>query len=53
MLSILADALLVATRFDAPATALRHPFVPENRERDLAERTLTKRTWAELAGFRT
>lgn len=53
MLSILADALLVATRFDTQSASFKHAFVPENRERDLAERTSIKRTWAQIAGFRT
>jgi len=42
MLNILADALLVATRFKAPAS----------HDRDLLLHRPTQRTWAQIIGFK-
>lgn len=48
MLNILADALLVATRFEAPiAKPPYHPEAPTNPTDKSA-----KRSWAQIAGFR-
>ena len=45
MLSILADALLVATRFEAPSAQMNH-------DRILAVVRPTKRSWAQIVGFK-
>ena len=52
MLSILADALLVATRLDTANSYAKHPVMPTREDRDLVERARIKRTWAQIAGLR-
>lgn len=48
MLNILADALLVATRFEAPkAKPHYHPEAPTS----LTDRS-AKRSWAQIVGFK-
>ena len=48
MLNILADALLVATRFEAPTTKpYFHPEAPQT----LPAR-VPKRSWAQIVGFK-
>jgi len=52
MLSILADALMVATRLDSPVAYPRRPAAAPRADLDLSVAPLSKRTWAQIAGLR-
>ena len=45
MLNILADALLIATRFEAPSAQMTH-------DRFLSAIRPSKRSWAQIIGFK-